>query len=361
MKVIAVTGKGGAGKSTISGGLALELSKYGKTLWLDQDKEGAALERVLSPQDHVKVAPNRISPIEYSNGTTIDNLFGCGIAPLSFEPIMPKWGRTPEEWKEYESQFPEGFGMVAYNDMGNQCQGFSANPESVSELVYMLRITNEAKSKGIDYIVLDLESTKGTKRHIQSMLTACRSMQNLKSNMRGYLRILLSRAIKQVMKQQQDWERFFYSRLVDSADKDADEFRNAMEMIIPADYVLVCGTQKTKVDETLKQILPMIKNTYTMYWPSEKKGDEVIEVTKKVTPTLACYVVNRSSIDDDPELLRAEQNQIRRVEALAKKDKVKAMIIPYNRVLQYGSDEKVLDGLKQIGMMMYGAINRVIR
>jgi len=65
MDVIAISGKGGVGKSTVSGVLATSSAKKGiKTAWVDCDKKyGRAVQRILSLGEGA-VGQNCVYPIE---------------------------------------------------------------------------------------------------------------------------------------------------------------------------------------------------------------------------------------------------------------------------------------------------------
>ena len=358
MRTYIFSGKGGAGKSTAAGAFALACAEHGKTLWADLDKNGAAIQRVLSPDGNIPHSNENVFPITYPNGLdcsgtsyTIDNLIGAATGIFNFEPIEPKRGRTKSEFDKYMDQFKGKYGMVAWNDMANIMFGFTTFPEMIAEIVELVDIVIACEEQDVEYLILDLEPTKGTKRLIQAALTSARSIENMKKEGESLFKRLIQKAATQP-----DIYRFLKSDFVKNGYDYANVLRNAMGNIVTGTYVLCCGPQISKVQEMEEDIIPFVKGRYTMYWSRQVHGTTSKQDSKVFQASIGGYVIDDVFKTPSGYIKKIHRKQIEHVKQMADKERLPVILIDHDDVLDYAKDTKRLEALRPIGRRMYRVI-----
>ena len=254
VNIIATSGKGGVGKSTISHAIAASLAHKGtKTLIIDCDKNGKATERTLFPSGDIKIEPNRIS------STGVDNLYAGAISPLEFWdlPRMEDMGeisakKRNEQFGAFMNQFPREYGLVAYNVLFNQFFGVSSNPEQVADFISLMRILGSSERMGIEQIILDLEPTKGMKRMLGN---ATQTAKTLKAMSEYSMAKVVTVGV-----QFPDIKRFLKTDYMKNAKVHGDSLMKYVGKVAGADYVLVCGPEGAMVDEMLEDTEPIIRS-----------------------------------------------------------------------------------------------------
>ncbi len=237
MEIIAVSGKGGVGKSTVASAISVYHAMSGKpTLLVDCDKQGLAIRRTVFPEG-ITIPKNKIYE------TPLKNLYAGAIAPCRFWPIAAGERRSKPEFAEYMNQFPGAQGLVAYNDMLRQFFGAFTLPEQASELINLAELLNEATSNHLEKIVLDLEPTKGTIGLLNSVGAVARSITNLS---------MLGPVIKSVLGMKMpDIRKFLDSEYMGNSGEYTRRLSQAERLLQGARYILVTGPQGAMVDEAL--------------------------------------------------------------------------------------------------------------
>ena len=256
MEVYAVSGKGGVGKTTVSGALSLVNTKYEKTLWVDCDKQGKAITRTISPEGKIKI-PEKYGEIFQTN---TPNLFGGAILNYEFKSLSRADSKEAissginrdKQFKEYIKQFKGIYGIGAYNDMMSTFFGVNSNPDQALDFAILSDIILNAKNTGIEKIFLDLEPTRGTSRLIKNSEQTARALKNMS---KYGLPILTMIGFKYP-----DIQRFLKGDYIKNADINGKIMMETVQTILDSKFILVCGPEVSKVDEMLYDTQKVVKS-----------------------------------------------------------------------------------------------------
>lgn len=250
MEVYAVSGKGGVGKTTISGGLALALAEDKPTLVVDCDKKGRAITRSLFPQGNPPDFGVRESINEIS-----EKLYASAIPEYRYSPLSRANGETRIErnlqFERYLSQFPRDYGIAAFQDMMSTFFGVNTNPESILSFVNLSNLLLKAEKKGIESVVLDLEPTQGTSRLLKNASDTSRILKNMSQYGVATLTMISAKF--------PDITRFLKSDYIRNAEHYGNRIERSSGMLSGAKYILVCGQESAKVEEMLLDTKPLIE------------------------------------------------------------------------------------------------------
>jgi cellulose biosynthesis protein BcsQ len=252
MRICAVSGKGGVGKTTISSGLVSALAETATTLIVDCDKKGNAIRRTFFPEGDSLDFSIRGDMIKISG-----NLFAATIPDCTFDSLRradkkPSKKERDEEFREYMSQFPEDYGIVAFQDMMETFFGVNTNPEAVMRHITLSNLLLNANKKGIENVVLDLEPTQGTARLLTNATDTARILRNMSKYGVATLTMIAAKF--------PDITRLLKSDYIKHADIYGQRIEVSAKMIREAKYLLVCGTESAKVDEMLLDTEPIIES-----------------------------------------------------------------------------------------------------
>lgn len=318
MEVIAVSGKGGVGKSVVASSIAVYHASQGKdALLIDCDKKGGAIQRTVFPQRTRGFSGNRIVR------TSLERLYAGAISPRLFEHILP--GRKSQgDFDEYMEQFEGPYGLVAYADMLKTFFGAPTSTGQTSELISLAELLAAAGERGIEKVVLDLEPTKGAIALLESSRDLARSLKNLRDT-KGWIKSVLKFGMKDII-------RFLDSKYMAESEGYLRTLTGAAQLMEDARFLLVTGPKPAMVDEMVGDAQEAIEDFgggVEGYVVNDVRGEEILEA----------------------EEYESQQRQVARVKRLASEKNVPIAEIIHTPVLGIDSvsDEKRQQALRGVG------------
>lgn len=114
---------------------------------------------------------------------TVNQIEKTHIDNLSFASIQEshtlKKRSEVDSFKEYFSQFPKDYWLVAFNEMLHEFFGASTDTDTLYKYISLVNIIQQAKELWFEKIVLDIEPTIWLQRLLNSTDTVSRSIENL--------------------------------------------------------------------------------------------------------------------------------------------------------------------------------------
>lgn len=284
MEIIAVSGKGGVGKSTVAAAMALNYATQGaRTLLVDGDKGGRAITRTISPQGRLTIARPYFQ--------VADNLYGASTSGFSFDPLplgdseeaarLRRQGvNRNEQFRRYIEQFPRDYGLVALNDMMSMFFGVNTAVEQTASLISLTQLVFPEKGEGFEKIVLDLEPTQGFSRMLGNADKTVNTVRAMHEYGIGKM-FMVSVAWPDV-------NRFLKGEYIANIDHHSKRLLMIAEALRSANYVLVTGPGIAMVDEMFEDTQPVVDSFggrtagYVINDLREYTGEEAVSQQRQV-------------------------------------------------------------------------------
>lgn len=272
MRIKAIGGKGGVGKTTCAVAIALQEAENSPIIIIDYDA-GHTVQETLSLRQ--KIPLNKIVP------TTIKNLELMIVDPLEFKSIEDSQ-KQKEPIQEYLGQFKEDDGLLPFCDMIVSFFGGPIDTSLVSKFTSLIKTYHQLEKRNTQNIILDVEPTGGLTNLLNSAEAISGGLERLQN--RGII------ALTAIGTRWPDIKAYLKGDFIKNADKYVQRIINTANALKDATYFIACNPEKTPVTQ-MKQIKSLI-NSY---------GGKVDK-----------YIIN--NIKGEPH----EGRQIKRVEQIAK-------------------------------------------
>lgn len=231
MKTTIFAGKGGVGKSTSSVACALSQAEKEKVLLIDYDG-GHSLARVLAFEGR-EFKGNVI------NYTGIQNLYLAVVDDFCFTDVVKMKQLDNRNVYDYLAQFKGDYGLLPFLDMITNFFGAPTDISSTSKFLSLIFLYHDAKAKGIERIVIDVEPTAGLQRLLNGTEAVTRSLRNLQGS--GWM------TIKTIGAKWPDIAAYMKSDYIKNAGFYTDRMIEVSDVIKCARYVIVTIPESSPV------------------------------------------------------------------------------------------------------------------
>jgi anion-transporting ArsA/GET3 family ATPase len=236
IEVSSFPGKGGVGKSTAAAAYAIKKASEGRTLIVDYDG-GPSLARVLVMQ---RPYPNTITD------SPVGGLEVFIAQPIPFTSIFD-YKAQGGDIDGYLAQFPGDFGLLPFCDMVTSFYGAPTDIDTVSKFSSLVGAYHDAKERGVEHLVVDVEPTGGLLRMMDSVEVATRSLLNL-ARPKGMAK--LTRPL--VMKEMPDVKAFVNGPYMSNVGHYLNRVAEAAVMLINSQFNTVTLPESSPVDEMIE-------------------------------------------------------------------------------------------------------------
>jgi anion-transporting ArsA/GET3 family ATPase len=300
MKITIFAGKGGVGKSTVSGMFALleSIVRGKKTLLADNDGKRAHSSGKVMNFERKKYVGN------FLNKTEIDTLYISFINGVSYKSISYYQARG-KPVQEYLAQFPDDYGLVAICDMVTTFFGIPTDTVTISKFLSLVNVYHQAEAAGIESMIIDMEPTEGLERLINNVKVVVRSLRNLQKG--SLMQTAIGKKYKEI-------GAFFKSPYIKNADKYVERMEKTTNDFKAANFVLVSIPESSPVEQMfeLEKLINSIDASASAYVINNYRGmeyekkqiDRVVDYVDGITPVV---VINHdANLCDSESKIRVE-------------------------------------------------------